>query len=97
MLSLDESVGAGESGAALMADEDHPAIGKDGPAPLAWERGRPGRLHYADPTLLPLLRGEPAADLAFEGDADDGLACATGIGVSVVLSCLIWGMMGVVF
>jgi hypothetical protein len=90
MLSIDESDGSGESGAALMGDEDHPLAGNEGDARTYQERRRPGRLNHANPSLLPLLRGEasPASELA--KDVERCLDPATGIAVSAIISCLIW-------
>jgi hypothetical protein len=73
-----------------MGDEDHPLAGNEVAARLRPERRRPGRLEDANPSLLPLLRGEamPASELV--QDSEHCLDAATGILVSAIISCLFW-------
>jgi len=59
----------------------------------------PERLDHVNPTLIPLLRGTVAPGLPLDDGADlahdrGELAPAAGIAVSVVLSALLWAVMG---
>ncbi len=63
------------------------------PAARHGERRRPGRRHEVSPNLLPLLRRGAAQDYEIEQTEDHGLASATGILVSLLLSFVIWAAM----
>lgn len=58
--------------------------------PSGVERRRPGRIEAVSPALIPLLRGEHIASLEEEQPAGNDLGPAIGIGVSVVLSMVVW-------
>jgi len=68
-------------------------------AGVADDRRRPERLDHVNPTLIPLLRGTLAPGLPLNDGADlahnrGELAPAAGIAVSVVLSALLWAVIG---
>jgi hypothetical protein len=73
------------------------------------DKRRPGRPEFADPTLIPLMRGEAplvgdtlpepaeAGDLAVEPGRRTTLSAARGICLGVALGSLIWGGIGAAF
>jgi hypothetical protein len=64
------------------------------PPPVVADRRRPGRMHYAQSSLIELLRQKPGDATKEEADAtyetSDGLAPARGILVGILLSVPIW-------
>jgi hypothetical protein len=95
MLSADETAGAGELETSAIIDAAPRAVREDGAASPFGERRRPGRPNHAAATLIPLLRDASTAELelALQANGEHGLAPATGIVVSVLLSCLIWALL----
>jgi hypothetical protein len=73
------------------------------------DQRRPGRREFADPSLIPILRGQAplvpeslpetveAGDLAVEPDRKITLSAARGICLGVALGSLIWGSIGAGF
>lgn len=60
------------------------------------DRRRPGRLESAHPALLPLLRGSQQCSpdrLELEFGDTDPLGAARGIGVGLLYSILLWGLL----
>ncbi len=80
-----------------------------GTATTLRDKRRPGRPEYADPNLIPLLRGQAPeipdspeeiaeiGDLAPEPDRKTTLAAARGICLGVALGSLMWGGIGAGF
>ena len=65
------------------------------------DRRRPGRSDHVTPTLIPLLRTAPGVGLSPEDNADlahdyEELAPAAAIAAIVLLSTLLWGVIGFV-
>ena len=60
-----------------------------------WERRRPGRVNFANPHLIALLRGKTptvdATDAPNRAAERDDLGSAKGIMVAVAVSATIWG------
>jgi hypothetical protein len=73
------------------------------------DKRRPGRREFANPSLIPLLRGQAvpvpdvlpelaeAGDVAVEPDRRATLSAARGIFLGVALGSLIWGSIGAGF
>jgi hypothetical protein len=66
-------------------------------SPAGAERRRPGRVEYANPHLVRLLRHAAATPITADADAAhrsrraaDNLAAARGIGVSALLGAMAW-------
>ena len=76
-----------------MADEREEVAVLNAP-PSRVERRRPGRVENVSPALIPLLRGETHPPSDDEVLRKDDLAPAAGIAVSVVLSGLVWFLIG---
>jgi hypothetical protein len=79
--------------------EQETQVARDARACLAKDRRRPGRRDHVNPALIPLLRGEPTPDLPLYDEPGcerirGDLAGVFGIGVSVVLSGLLWPGIG---
>jgi len=83
------------------------AEGETTPTQTLTERRRPGRIEYANPHVVALLRDptalDPAAsaevsgpfeDLGTEGDDGDNLAPAKGILTGLVLALPLWALIG---
>lgn len=64
--------------------------------PLVSERRRAGRIAHVSPTLMPLMRAETGQFYDDEVGREDASATAVGIAVSILLSGLIWAMIGCV-
>jgi hypothetical protein len=81
--------------AVVMSDLFEPVVVEADPAIPCLERRRPRRLKIVHPFLIPLLRGEAAEfELELEDIREDGLAPAIGVAMSVLISSLIWVVLG---
>ncbi len=59
------------------------------------DRRRPGRVEYANPDLIALLRNAPFADeSAVVTDHENPLSTVKGIGVGILLAIPLWGLIG---
>jgi hypothetical protein len=73
------------------------------------DKRRPGRREHADPSLIPLLRGQAAPvpdtlpeiteteEISVEPDRRATLSAARGVFLGVALGTLIWGCIGAGF
>ena len=77
--------------AVVMSDLFEPVVVEVDPAKPC---RRPGRLKSIHPFPIQLLRGE-AAEFELEDIRENGLAPATGLAMGVLLSSLIWVVLGV--
>ena len=63
------------------------------------ERRRPGRLAFASPELIPLLRGTRQVSpdpLEHESDGPDQLRAVRGLGLGLLCSLLLWALLGAI-
>jgi len=58
------------------------------------ERRRPGRKNIVNPALLPLLRGSAAPALDLDDQSESPLRPAKGVLVGLLISGLIWTLVG---
>ena len=73
----------------------------ESPENVTDDRRRPGRSDHVNPTLIPLLRIAPGVGLSPEDNADlahdyEELAPAAAIAAIVLLSVLLWGVIGLI-
>jgi hypothetical protein len=100
-VSLGEFIGSGSCGLHCAGAGDFSMSGLHGSTHVIEqtdlgqvERRRPGRTENVNPALLPLLRGSEAPALDPDGYSENPLAPATGIMVGLLISGLIWTLIG---